>query len=473
MAKKAKADKAAAADKPAEKKERGRANGCRTLEKRGGIWRARWVVNGKRFTRSTGESDKREAEKRLAEFVAPTRAKSDKERLENLAARISGRDAEIKLYEKQLPALAVADAFEKYRNHPEAPRRAGADTIRMYESQFGRFEKWLKENHPEIRELRHVTKDAAYEFLRYLEGFTSAGTYNKYLALFKSVWSVLDTDAKLEGFNPWAKAQRKEKNASDRRDLTTEELLRIGEKATGELALLIAVGVYTGLRLGDACRLGWGNVDLARNHISVEPSKTKEHTKGKPVIIPLVPPFRKLLLSVPAAKRKGPLVPGYKELYERDNVAVTYRVKKLFESCGIETTVDAPDGGHKRVAAGFHSLRHTFVSIAAKFGVPLSVVQSIVGHTSPAMTRHYTHVHETTLQENVRVFPDVFAPVAALAAPDTADVEAEAVTVGESVMLDADTLRALDTLAEKGETRVDVIRRAVAILAESANGKKA
>ena len=75
------------------KKKAKHGEGC--LVKRGKTYYARWMVEGKVFTRSTGESVEREAKKKLAEFVAPFAAKTDKERLENLAVKIEGRKAEI------------------------------------------------------------------------------------------------------------------------------------------------------------------------------------------------------------------------------------------------------------------------------------------------------------------------------------------------------------------------------------------
>jgi integrase len=52
-----------------------------------------------------------------------------------------------------------------------------------------------------------------------------------------------------------------------------------------------------------------------------------------------------------------------------------------------------------RKAAGlpklrFHSLRHTFVTMMAENGTPLQVTQALVGHISPAITRHYTHISQ-------------------------------------------------------------------------------
>ena len=37
-----------------------------------------------------------------------------------------------------------------------------------------------------------------------------------------------------------------------------------------------------------------------------------------------------------------------------------------------------------------HSCRHTFCYYAGLRGIPLAVVQSIVGHMTPEMTKHYT-----------------------------------------------------------------------------------
>jgi len=45
---------------------------------------------------------------------------------------------------------------------------------------------------------------------------------------------------------------------NSRRELTIEELRRVCNAATGELRTLLAIGTYTGLRLGDAATLRWG-----------------------------------------------------------------------------------------------------------------------------------------------------------------------------------------------------------------------
>jgi hypothetical protein len=59
------------------------------------------------------------------------------------------------------------------------------------------------------------------------------------------------------------------------------------------------------------------------------------------------------------------------------------------------------------VEVGFHSLRHTFVSLCRESNAPLAVVESIVGHSNPAMTRHYTHVGELAAGRAVAALPSV------------------------------------------------------------------
>lgn len=457
-------------------KVRGRANGCGTLEKRGGIYRARWVVDGKTFTKSTGTGDRREAEKVLAELTAPTKTANEKERLENLAARLSGIDAEIKRYEDQKPALPLADGFDAYRRYvasPDARRKTRAGTLDDYESQYGRLLRWLAEKHPQATEFRHVSEDMARAFLTDLQAKVSANSYNKHLTLFKRLWKVLGKTARTDGTNPWAAFGNHELDKAIRRELTADELSAIGQYVEGEAARLFAVGVYCGLRLGDACTLEWDAVDFRRGFITVYPSKTtKRDSYGNPitppVVIPLLAPLRAVLSTVPEGKRTGAICPTFDHDYRRDSAYASRKVQRVFAEAGIETRGGQSKSGKARVAVGYHSLRHTFVSLAAEAGIPLATVQAIVGHTSPAMTRHYLHLSEQAKQREMQAFPAVFAPVAvaSLPAPAADVVEAEAVVVpaGGGVELDADTLAAVDTIRREGETRADAIRRAVAML---------
>lgn len=399
-------DGGTATDEP-RKRGKGRAHGKGggTLVLRGGIYQARWVVNGKVYVRSTKTGVKRDAEDRLKEFTAEYRTKDEKKIVENLAARTQGITAEIARFEDAKPALALVAGFAAYRESKERPD-TGAATMGMYESQYFRLVNWAKQNAPEATEMRHITREIAGRFMGYLAGELSANSYNKYLTLFTRIWKVIGETARVT-VNPWEKIRPKTVQAFTRRELTVEELMRVFGAVTGEMRVLFVLGTYTGLRLGDCALLGWGNIDMVRGIISTIPRKTARHANGKPVVIPLHSVLAAVLGEIEEDKRTGFVVPGIAKMYAHDSAAVTDRVQRVFSGCGIATTEKADGEKRAHVVVGFHSLRHTFVSMAENAGVPLPLVQSIVGHSNPMMTAHYFHADETALKNAIDTLPNV------------------------------------------------------------------
>jgi hypothetical protein len=84
-------------------------------------------------------------------------------------------------------------------------------------------------------------------------------------------------------------------------------------------------------------------------------------------------------------------------------------VQRHFKACGIILHKPGTGTGGKRavIEVGFHSLRHTFVSLCRESNAPLAVVESIVGHSNPSMTRHYTHVGELAAGRAVAALPSI------------------------------------------------------------------
>jgi hypothetical protein len=101
--------------------------------------------------------------------------------------------------------------------------------------------------------------------------------------------------------------------------------------------------------------------------------------------------------------------------------ALSRRVQDHFEACEVKThRRGTGEGTDKRavVEVGFHSLRHTFVSLCRESNAPLAVVEAIVGHSNPAMTRHYTHVSELAAAHAVNGLPAVIGDTPALPPAD-------------------------------------------------------
>ena len=69
--------------------------------------------------------------------------------------------------------------------------------------------------------------------------------------------------------------------------------------------------------------------------------------------------------------------------------------------------VEKYTGKRAVVVAGFHSLRHTFVSLHAQAGTPQAVLMKLAGHGNPMMKEHYTHISEATARQSAAALPAI------------------------------------------------------------------
>ncbi len=400
----------------ATRKRRGRGDG--TLEKRGGVYLARWTVGGRRFSQSLGTADRREAERRLAEIVAPFHLATDAERLEHFTAKLDGTRRLMAEMEAAAPAVKVADAWDIYAESPERPETGGkyaGDCAHRWRL----FADYMAKHYPDAPELRQVTRQHAAAFMADYGRTRSATTYNLFIQSARALWRFMADypGAKIGGADcPFDKIARRRKNAVSRRALTADELVRVCNSITGETRLLFAIGIYTGLRLKDCALLTWGEIDMTRRLVTCTPHKTAR--LGKVVTIPIHPALFAMLAETPEPKRRGKVLTEVAEAYAARTLA--HRIECVFENCGIKTHTE-PVNGRRRCLVGFHSLRHTFVSMAANAGAPLAVVQRIVGHASPQMTAHYFHETTRALNAAVALLPNVIDIVPDAATPAEAE----------------------------------------------------
>ena len=387
------------------------------LLKRGSTWSVAWRVNGKLFKRvlrdSNGQAitDKREAEAARDAFMAPLAVADEAEALAAITTKLEGRKAELAVWdEKQNPALPITQAWTEFLASPNRPD-SGPETLYQYECQWSRFAEWMKEKHPDKLTLRDVAREIAEEYAGSMNhGTLSANTYNKHLGLLTLVFRVVKRKARITE-NPWEEIERKRLVTHSRRELTVDELRKVCGDAAGELRMLLALGIYTGLRLGDCATLRWGEVDLARGIIRRIPNKIAR-SNPNPVLVPVHPALRDMLAGTPVEQRGEYVLPETAKLYAYRSDAVTDRVQSHFKKCGIKTWKpgtgpDSKEGRRAVIEVGFHSLRHSFVSLCRESNAPLAVVESIVGHSNPSMTRHYTHVGELAASRAIAALPSM------------------------------------------------------------------
>ena len=400
-------DTSTAADQKQKRGKHKHAKGFGTLTLRGKTYQARWVVNGKIYVRSTKTGIKKDAEEKLREFTAEYRTKDEQKIVENLSARVQGIKSQIQRFEDGKPSYTPDQAWTAFERDPTSRKRDPA-TQRNYEQWFGMFSRWLADNYPDALELRNVSSQIAREYSAHLIGRVRGTTHNRHMNALTLIWATLaakDADGKpiypeaRLGGNPfaWDKRtregiQRVKLHKADRphrrRDLTIEELVRIIGTAEGEMRVLIALGFYTGLRLGDCALLTWGNIDRVNGLICVRSRKTDTETATR------VHPKLAEIITENVTTKTGYLLPEIADLYNggiTGRVKLTKRIADVFAAAGIATSVKAEGESRARPDCGFHSLRHTYVTQLERLGATLAERQQLAGHNTAAMTLHYTH----------------------------------------------------------------------------------
>ena len=381
-------------------------------QEKSGRWTIRVGINGRRLSRSTGTRDRDKAEAFLNRFLAPLGLGATK--------------------------LPLAEAWHHYEMSPNR-RDVAKTTLASKRTMWMCFARWMEQNHIEIGNLAEVTETAVGEYLAEFRCHHSATTYNNHVCALREVFRTLAEKAGVT-HDPWAGVCLRSDDSVSRRELTLDEVERLyaaASKEGSQWKLLVMVGIYTGLRLGDCCRLSWECVNLERQVIQVIPEKTKKHMHGKPVTIPIHPSLMAELTMVRERGTGNRCRQGYggqdgeradegretsetgcfvnaeiAELYLTRKWMVAEGLRRIFKMANITMSVRLEGRSRKSVVASFHSLRHTFVSLSANAGVPLPVVQSIVGHCSTAMTRHYYHENEGVLRQAVEAIPAIGADAA-------------------------------------------------------------
>ena len=356
-----------------------------------GRWTMRVSIMGKRYCRSTRTKDREKAERFLQRFLAP-----------------------FGLGERRIP---LADVWLEYLKSPNRNELAPS-TLQSKKNVWFHFAKWMEQSYLPVDDLAGVTPEAISEYLACLRANLSGSSYNCRVCVLREIFRVLAEKAGID-YDPWAGVRLRPDDSHSRRELTMAELehllmaakrsdVQTAKKSASpwqnEWHKLFIVGIYTGMRLGDCCRLSWTSVNLPAGIIQLVPQKTKRH-HGRIVTIPIHPSLRAALEETREGERSGYVLKTLSEYYLKSKWRIGHELGHIFHAAGIVTSIQIEGRRTKTPEATFHSLRHTFVSFAANAGVPLHIVQSIVGHESTAMTRHYYHENLDALKSVVAAIP--------------------------------------------------------------------
>lgn len=436
-----------------------RKNGSGTLvsKGRGKPWLAKWVYQGKVYYRSTGEIDKQKAKDKLAEFVKPYQEDSNIEVLNNLVAKAKSAEERRSEEIEAAKNIPLDEVMDKFLNDLSVVDIAEQTKVN-YAHYFNALTSFLKLKHPEVTSMKQVTEEIAREFLEDTKDKVVVDTYNFRLVFFKRLWKMLGKEAgcKKNVWEPFEK--RKGCKATGRRELTIEELAKIFDtiKDNDQKTLLFSLGIYTGLRKSDCCKMRWENIDFVKREIVIIPQKVKRHLSS-PIHIPMHKALFGLLVmrknKVEAEKIDdgGYVLPKFKNV----NTIVNRSIGRIFKRCGIKT-FETDESGRRKLIAGFHSLRHTFVSMNINGGMNPMLVQKIVGHSTVNMTEHYFHQNRQAMVDGISKMPDVLKLTNQ---ENVIDVEA---TAQACVQIDEDVYQKLLKMSANGNIN-DTLRKLLSV----------
>lgn len=355
------------------------------LFKRSGTYYIRQVINGKRIVKTLNTGNKLEAEKKAKELIPIFQIKTKEE----LALRVS----EAQNLFKTLNQVKLSTSWGTYLKNPTRPL-SGKLTLAGYERDWQRFVDFVK-----VEFIDQVTESLAIAYMSTVLQKVSVRTYNSTLQAIKLVFGVLSPDS-----NPFSRLKSKKAVSISKKDFSEKQIESIFEVLDNpeialmhkdEMRLMFMIGRWTGLRLKDCALLRWEDVFIADKLLKVCPWKTK--AKDKKIIIPIHNTLHKALKKL---KQEGEYVlTNVANRYEYNSSGVIKDSMYIINRAGIKSEATQKVKRARAICEyGFHSFRHSFVSFCAKAGVPMAIVQEIVGHGSPAMTRHYTHIGAETLR---------------------------------------------------------------------------
>jgi len=259
------------------------------------------------------------------------------------------------------------------------------------------------------RKLRSITIDdlKTYQAKRHLEvGERAVNLELRVLVNVLKEANLWDTISKL--YKPL-----KERESEIGKALSLEELHRLETTASQNIEWEVcyyaeALAANTGMRGGEIKRLQLRDIDLEGRRLSIRRAKTDAGIRIVELNQAALEAITRLYIRAETLGATEPchfLLPADLSRHTKDS-------DPLKGGRGFDVTQHQQTWRSAwrrlRMAAGldglrFHDLRHSFISLMAERGVPLPVVQSMVGHLSAKVTRHYTHISSQAARQAVEL----------------------------------------------------------------------
>ncbi|MBF0186692.1 MAG: site-specific integrase [Magnetococcales bacterium] len=328
------------------------------------IWYASFTdATGRRVRRSTGTTDRKEAEAIEAKWKA---------------------DAFRKRHWNEEPQRSFDELLILYFTE-RAPQLRSADTLRHYAKKlraaFGG------------NMLESITPGAirAYSAQRLDDGIKSS-TINRELSLLSSAIEYARKEHEWDIANP-VTGRKLPEPESRIRWITHAEASKLVAVSPAHLADFIKLALNTGCRRNELLKMEWNRIDLEGSIMYLNAVHTKT---GKRRSIPLNPEARKAVLN--RARYRAEQCPDSPWLFAHDDGKRLQSVKRSFKTACRKAGIE-----DFRV----HDLRHTCASWLVMDGVPLTTIRDLLGHSSVRMTEKYAHLNPEMVRDAVNALAQI------------------------------------------------------------------
>ncbi|MCK6489183.1 MAG: site-specific integrase [Planctomycetes bacterium] len=168
-----------------------------------------------------------------------------------------------------------------------------------------------------------------------------------------------------------------------------DRLLAAAEAKGRDYHLLVACGVYLGLRKAELNALRWTDIDFEKRVAQVVNTEDFTTKSGKPRSIPVCD---ELLAILQRYRHLAGFVLAPKKKY-RPKARYRWEFRDVFVDLVITAKLDVRE-------VSPHVMRHTFASILAQRGVSLFKIGAWMGHSTAQVTELYAHL--TAYDEDIR-----------------------------------------------------------------------
>jgi integrase len=241
---------------------------------------------------------------------------------------------------------------------------------------------------PKDERQRHAEADNSEEGKR-----RRRSSANRVLVILRAALNHAFREGKVRSDLEWRRVRPfKGVDAARIRYLSVAEAKRLINACAGEFRRLVQGALATGARYGELSRLEVQDFNPDAGTLTVRRSKS-----GKPRYIVLADEGAAVFTAWCAGRAGGELI------FRTDQSGPWTR------SLQAEPMREACTRAKIQPAISFHSLRHTWASLAVMNGTPLMVVAQNLGHADVRMvTQHYAHLSPGHVRDAIRAGAPIF-----------------------------------------------------------------